>query len=169
MTDTLASANTIATVKARYFRLIDTKKFGELEAIFTTDAVFDIEGIVKRDDKGLIVTPGLSDLFPGTARAVVRGRDAMIAFIAGALKSVISVHHGFTPEIQVDRDTACGTWAMEDLFFEPAPPNRRIRHGYGHYHDTFRREADGWRIASITLEFIHEEWFANTTLEGNTP
>ena len=34
-------------------------------------------------------------------------------------------------------------WAMFDYVDIPGRPSRQ---GYGHYHETYRKESDGWRI-----------------------
>lgn len=160
MTGTAAAFNEIGNLKSRYFRIIDTKQFQELDDILTVDAFFDIEGIVTRNADGTIaVPPGLDTLFPGGQRAIVKGKGPMRDFIAGALGPVISVHHGFTPEIEVQGDRAKAVWAMEDMFFELAPPHRKIRHGYGHYVDNYRKEDGVWRIAGQMLSFLHQQWF----------
>ena len=60
------------------------------------------------------------------------------------------VHHGHMPEIEVTAPgEASGTWAMEDhLWWPEGSPIRRL-HGYGHYHETYARTGDGWRISSL--------------------
>ena len=50
-------------------------------------------------------------------------------------------------------DTARGIWAMEDLIFhdtsaEPGAPFA-LMHGYGHYHETYRKVEGHWRIATL--------------------
>lgn len=160
MTGRAAAFGDIANLKGRYFRIIDTKQFHELDHILTADAFFDIEGIVTRYADGTIaVPPGLDALFPGEQRAIVKGKGPMMDFIAGALGPVISIHHGFTPEIEVKGNRAKAVWPMEDMFFECTPPHRKIRHGYGHYVDDYRKEDGDWRIAGQTLSFLHQQWF----------
>ncbi|MFK4794016.1 nuclear transport factor 2 family protein [Sphingobium sp. ZW T5_29] len=155
-----SATDAIRNLKGRYFRIIDTKCFDELHDILTEDAYFDLEGIVQRDADGAVVVPvQLGELFPGHQHAVVRGRAEMVAFITGALNSVISIHHGFTPEIEVTGDSATAIWPMEDVFFGIAPPHGRIRHAYGHYADVYRREKGVWRIAGQSLSFLHQRWF----------
>ena len=53
------------------------------------------------------------------------------------------------PEIElIDAASARGIWAMFDYVDIPGKPSRQ---GYGHYHETYRKESDGWRIASLEL------------------
>ena len=165
MSQSEISTDAIRNLKGRYFRVIDTKRFDELHDILTEDAYFDLEGIVQRDADGAIVAPAqLAALFPGCQRAVVRGRAEIVAFITGALSSVISIHHGFTPEIEVTGDSATAIWPMEDVFFGVAPPHHRIRHAYGHYADVYRRDQGVWRIAGQSLSFLHQRWFQEVEL-----
>ena len=44
--------------------------------------------------------------------------------------------------------TATGVWSMEDML---RWPNGLELHGFGHYHETYRKEAGRWRIATLTL------------------
>ena len=159
--DHLVDIEKIKQLKARYFRSIDRKLFDELETIFSEDAIFDLEGIVERDPAtGSVTTPGLDAFFPDPARAVISGRKNISHFIQTMLTPVISIHHGFTPEIEIlSPNEARGTWPMEDMFFDPLPPHRKMRHGHGHYHETYTRQDGIWLIKSSTLDFAHEEQF----------
>lgn len=151
----------IKRLKARYFRFVDAKRFDDLLDVFADDGVFDLENICERDPvSGLVVTPGLADCFPGTGRAVVNGNVAIVDFIRFMLTPVISVHHGYTPEIEIVSSTeATGIWRMDDFFFEPQEPFRKLRHGHGHYHETYRKNGDQWKILRSELVFQHEERF----------
>jgi hypothetical protein len=44
---------------------------------------------------------------------------------------------------------------MEDELWWPAGSPITHLHGYGHYHETYVKGADGWRIASMTLTRLH--------------
>ena len=49
---------------------------------------------------------------------------------------------------------AAGIWAMFDYVeVEAKPPHPEVRlQGYGHYHETYEKDADGrWRISSLRL------------------
>ena len=54
------------------------------------------------------------------------------------------------PEITITSETtATGIWAMEDKLIWR--DGSRL-HGYGHYHETYRKGADGaWRIATLDI------------------
>ena len=78
------------------------------------------------------------------------GIDAVIAYVSNSTADQVSVHHGHMPDIEITSDTtATGIWAMEDKLIWR--DGSRL-HGFGHYHETYRKEADGeWRIATLDL------------------
>ena len=52
------------------------------------------------------------------------------------------------PEIEILSDSeARGIWAMEDIV---EFTGRRL-HGFGHYHETYRKDGGQWRIARLHL------------------
>lgn len=125
----------IKQLKARYFRLMDTKDWEGLAAVFTDDVLVDMTG------EGGVVTQG--------AHEFVRVPREHI-------EEVTTVHHGHTPEVEItSATTANGVWAMEDrLWWSPGGPFRHL-HGFGHYHETYEKTADGWRIKAMTLTRLH--------------
>lgn len=129
----LADIEAIKQLKARYFRLLDTKRWQEWGDVFTADARLDTT-----DD---------------APHARADGRDAIVALVSGAVGQAVTVHHGHMPEIEVTGpDSARGVWAMEDHLEFPGDPPALTVHGRGHYHEEYRRCADGaWRIASLRL------------------
>ena len=74
------------------------------------------------------------------------GVDPFLEMLAPTLQDVVTVHHGHMPEIAfVDATRATGIWAMFDQLRGPG----FSVDGWGHYHEEYRRCADGrWRIAS---------------------
>ncbi|SNS36884.1 SnoaL-like domain-containing protein [Sphingomonas laterariae] len=134
----LLAIEEIKALKARYFRCMDMKDWAGLRAVFTADLHADFrEGS----------DPPLED-------AVTDGADPYIAMLSPILADITTVHHGHMPEIEIlSPTTARGIWAMEDkLWVKPgAPVPYGFLHGYGHYHETYRREADGWKIATVKL------------------
>ncbi len=118
----------IEQLKARYFRTMDTKDWDGMRQVFA-DAV-----VVDTTESG---------------GGVVSGADEFMAFLTETLADVVTVHHGHTPEIQLTSDTtASGIWAMEDML---RWPDGTELHGFGHYHETYEKVDDEWRIASTTL------------------
>jgi ketosteroid isomerase-like protein len=125
----LADLEAITQLKARYFRALDTKDWAALRQVFTDDVVID----TTQDAGGCVVT----------------GAEEFMAFLRDVIGDVTTVHHGHTPEIELtSAATATGTWAMEDML---RWPDGREMHGYGHYHDTYEKVEDAWRIKTLTL------------------
>jgi SnoaL-like domain len=121
----------IKRLKARYFRLMDTKDWEGFRAIFLTDVRIDVSG----DGAGIF-----------------EGIDAFMDMLVPTLQDVVTVHHGHMPEIEVTSSaTATGIWAMEDKLQFPAGSPLSALHGYGHYHDTYVKTDGSWRIASSRL------------------
>lgn len=130
----LAEMEAIKLLKARYFRNLDTQNWAEWRKVFTDDVEILVDHTV--------TTPTQK----GEGPPLPRGADAFVAHISQFLTGAVTVHHGHMPEITLTGpDTATGVWAMEDMVRIPGHPDM---HGYGHYHDDYRKGADGeWRIA----------------------
>ena len=128
----LRDIEAIKQLKARYFRLMDQKKWDEWAMVFAQDA-------------HLVVPEGAVD---------ERGRAAVVASVSGVLEGVRTVHHGHMPEIEITGpDTARGIWAMFDYveFTTGADGARFGLKGYGHYTEEYVREDGQWRIAFLEL------------------
>ena len=125
----------IECLKARYFRLMDTKQWDDLREVFTEDVVIDTT-----EDSGVVIT----------------GREEYLPFLIANIGDVITVHHGHMPEIIfTSDDEATGVWSMEDELWWPEGSPIRYLHGYGHYHETYRRSGGDWRISSMRLTRLH--------------
>ena len=75
---------------------------------------------------------------------------------------ITSVHHCHGAEIEFLSDTeAKGTWAMEDSLWWQNGDVEEHLHGYGHYHETFRKEAGGWLFTSRQLIRIRVDMTPN--------
>jgi hypothetical protein len=134
-TDDWAALESLRRLKARYFRLLDTKDWDGLVDVFTDPVHVD----VTEDGGGVSTSP-------------VQFVDS----VRRALHGAVTVHHGHMPELELTSPTtATGIWAMEDHIWWPegAAVSRLV--GYGHYHDTYRRTEDGWRIESMRLTRLH--------------
>jgi len=86
----------------------------------------------------------------------VEGRDALVDWVAGMMGEQVSVHHGHTRTIALtSATTATGVWAMEDRIWRPANDplydDAEYVLGFGHYHETYVRLAEGWRIRTTML------------------
>lgn len=97
----------------------------------------------------------------------VWGREALTDAIRATLDGrtpVTSVHHGHTPILELtgpDPDTgeptATGIWAMEDRLWWTTGGRERSLHGWGHYHERYRRVGGEWLISFRRLERIRVE------------
>jgi hypothetical protein len=136
--ESLIAAEEIRQLKARYFRLLDTKQWDEFEALFAADATFDMRDAAgARDEKALLA-----------------GAPAIAAFVRDAVAGMVTVHHGHMPEIDVlSAHAARGTWAMADVlrWTTGGADDTQVLHGYGHYHDTYARVDGRWLIQSSRL------------------
>jgi uncharacterized protein (TIGR02246 family) len=112
----------IKRLKARYFRLMDTKQWELFGDVFTEDAT-------------LAASPDPNETF--------RGRAEIVRRVSGALRDARTVHHGHMPEIELTgADTATGIWAMYDFVELP----QLVLHGWGHYHEEYVKQDGAWRI-----------------------
>ncbi len=134
MSDQADDIEAIKALKARYFRLMDTKQWAEMGEVFAADVDIDMTS-----EGGQHTT----------------SRDAFMPFLEQAIGKVATVHHGHMPEIVLTSETtARGTWAMEDKLWFPADselmPGSHM-HGYGHYHETYEKSDGQWRIKTLRL------------------
>ncbi len=142
----LLDTEAIKLVKARYCRLLDTKDWDGLAALFTGDAVMDVE-----QDTG---NPPMS------------GVAAIIDQIRFAVDHAATSHQAHSPEIILtDADAATGIWAMQDRVvwqpgMSPVPGVGSIT-GYGQYHERYRREGGDWKIAALKLTRFHVDMHAD--------
>lgn len=123
----LTAIESIKQLKARYFRLMDTKQWEEWQWIFTEDARLK---------------------WGSEESQVFEGREAIVSGVSASLEGAVTVHHGHMPEIEIlsDRE-ARGTWAMYDWVDAPTFE----LHGFGHYHEQYRFEKGVWRIHQLEL------------------
>jgi 3-phenylpropionate/cinnamic acid dioxygenase small subunit len=134
--DELAMVEEIRQLKARYFRLLDTKRWDEWRALFTPDAWFSSP----RMDGG---SETLDVFVPKVAAGLARWRTA---------------HHGHLPEIRLTGEgTAEGSWALNDYLIDDGDKGPRSVRGYGYYDETYRLTDEGWRIASLRLRYLQLE------------
>ena len=84
------------------------------------------------------------------------GADDFMAFLRETLGEAVTVHQGHMPEIELTSETtATGIWALHDVVIFP---NGMRLDGYGHYHETYSKGDDGWRIASSKLTRLHTDF-----------
>lgn len=127
----LTAIEEIKQLKARYFRLMDTKDWDAWGEVFTPDATLQFG-------------PNPGDVF--------MGRDGIINGLKEILADSVTAHHGHMPEIEITSETtASGIWAMYD-FVEM--PNLTLK-GYGHYHEDYVKSDGKWQIRKLTLTRLH--------------
>lgn len=141
----LQAIHEIEQLKHRYLRLLDTKSWDELGALFTADAVTDY----------------------GDGKYAFTGREEIVGFLRKSLgvPGCISVHTVCQPEFnRLTDDHAEVTWGLRDrvIYLEH---DVQIE-GAAYYHDTFRKEDGEWRIAKTGYERQYEQRFSRSSLRG---
>ena len=134
----------IKTLKARYIRFGDTKRWDDLAELLTDDfaALFEIAPRFSKDQP---------------RQAEISGRDLFIKTWASALVGVVTMHTVFLPEITLVSPTAAdGVWGMHDLVKMP----NCVFEGWGHYHDQYIKEHGAWMIKAsrVTRTHTEERW-----------
>ncbi|MBW2419984.1 MAG: nuclear transport factor 2 family protein [Deltaproteobacteria bacterium] len=129
----LAEIEGIKRLKARYFRLLDTKQWDAWRELFTDDFTGEVHG------------PHPVIHFASPVEMVATNRKV--------LSEAPTVHHGHMPEIDLTGpDSAKGVWAMVDVVKLGAGFV-----GYGHYHEEYRKQDGHWRISRMTITRLHVE------------
>ena len=122
---TLLDIEEIKQLKARYFRGIDTCNLELLKTVLA-DAVH-----IRFDSP--------------TYQYEINGIDEAMNFYRNAFTHRrFGMHHGHTPEIRVDGDTATGIWYLNDLFINL--DEQTILTGSALYEDLYTRVAGQWRV-----------------------
>ncbi|MFI9537737.1 nuclear transport factor 2 family protein [Nocardia fusca] len=125
----------LRALKARYFRLMDTKDWSGFRALFCDDVVIDLS-----ESGGEVVT----------------GADDFLTFLTARIGDALTIHHGHSPEIDLlSETTAQGIWALEDRLIWP--DGTRV-HGFGHYHETYAKIDGAWRIRTQRLTRLHTDY-----------
>ena len=141
----LLAIESVRRCKAEYFRCVDGQHWDDLAANFTPDAETDMRESIEPHDASL--------LLHDAAR--------FAAGVAYVFAGVTTAHFGYMPVIDIlSPDTARAVWSMEDLLWvpegNPVLPAGRM-HGWGHYHDRYRKVGDRWLIAATRLTRIRIE------------
>ncbi len=134
----LAALEEIRRLKYRYLRCVDLKLWDEIAEVFTADATADYGT-------------------PSAGKPLKLGsRDEIVTFLRDSLgPGIITLHAAGQPEIDIDGDTATGTWRFEDTVI--ATQYRVVINGAAFYEDRYRRGEDGaWLIAHTGYVRIYE-------------
>lgn len=135
MVTTTDNIEHVRRAKARYARFLDTKNWDGFAGLFEPTVqvrMFDPAGnmIVSHDD-----------------------RDSFVTAARTGLEGAQSIHQMHNDEIdQISETEISAIWSMEDMIlFRPGSVGPGRMHGYGHYHELWRKGPDGWRIARLEL------------------
>ena len=131
----------IKNLKAKYFRCVDKKLWEEMETVLTEDAVADY----------------------GMGIELLQGRKAIIEFLKKNLgrDSMISVHQGHNPEIEITSDTtARGVWVLNDRLIIQTIATLN---GWRYYEDEYAKVNGEWKKKSTKITNILEEWTQTKT------
>lgn len=147
----LLAIEEIKQLKARYFRLMDTKDWTGMSTIFTADGVLDARSVFSVD--------GVPDEAPAAESRnwLYEGGQTIVDFIRDAAMGTVTCHHGHCHEVEVLSNTeAKGVIAMEDRVFKriEGKPVWQFR-GCGHYHESYRKVDGAWRIAHSRITRIY--------------
>jgi len=143
MLEKLVAIEEIKQLKARYFRLIDTKQFEQLEDVFTPDAVFDF---------GKAFCDPVLGQMPGTSTSdPLIGREAVIKGVIDGMPPVLqSIHMGYTPEVEITSGTTAK--AIHPATYRPLIPGAFSANCYGYYHETYEKIDGRWMIKTSTIQ-----------------
>ncbi|MGX6508804.1 nuclear transport factor 2 family protein [Rhodococcus sp. SJ-2] len=136
----------IKRVFAARLRVMDNKQWELYPTLHTEDVVSETFRLEGGDH---------SHLPPAERPGAVVGREPLKNMIQQFLDggvTVTSAHHGHNPEITLTSDTtATGIWAMEDVLWWTNGDVEEHLHGWGHYHEEYRRVDGRWLISYRNL------------------
>lgn len=146
----LTAIEAIRQTKAKYWRGVDFGDGALVRSILAEDCELDFRGCCTDPKSGVDFLPVMN--------VVMRGRES---WKSDALSEIVSVHHGHQSEIAITgEDTASGIWAFTDRLYMPARKDFGVLVGYGHYHETYLREAAGnWTIRTSRITRLKVEVF----------
>ncbi len=133
----LVELEKIRQLKYKYLRCVDLKLWDEIGDVFTEDATADYGT-------------------PSAGRPLdLKSRADIVGFLKDSLgNGIITLHAAGQPEIEIDGDTATGTWRFTDTVI--VPDFKVVISGAAFYEDNYRREAGQWRMSHIGYVRIYE-------------
>ncbi|CAN5367681.1 nuclear transport factor 2 family protein [soil metagenome] len=133
----LVAIEEIKSVFARRLRYMDSRQWHLYAALHTEDAISETFG---RGTGAPVI--GAAAIAAAIEHFMIRGRAP-----------VTSCHHAHSPEISFQSDSeATGIWPMEDHLWWQDGDREEFLHGYGHYHERYRKTGGHWLIAYRRLE-----------------
>jgi len=142
----LLALEELRTLRGRYWRYVDTKRWTEFGELYAPDGSFS--------DK-------VSDFFCET-------REGIVAAVSGALEGVTSIHHGQQSELEVlSADRARGIWSMSDILLYPPESDSpySILRGWGHYVDEYVKIDGRWLFQRVDLYRLRVETVTESKTE----
>lgn len=137
----------LQTLKANYFRYLDTKQWERWRKLFTDDMVFYADGAPVPTETQPMTTSG----------------DEFVEMVSETLANAVTVHQGHMPELWFEDETnARGIWAMFD-WVDGSGSGGGSMQGFGHYHEHYVKADDGsWRIKELRLTRLRTDQTAPT-------
>lgn len=135
----LLALEDIKLLRAKYCRSIDSHNFDRLYDVLTEDFLLDMS------PTGKVL---------GTEVKPISGRETVIGMMHKAFAPLEMLLHIVTiPEIEFQDEThATGVWRQETFIKETRADLPGLGLAYATVFDTYRKEPEGWRIASVKVE-----------------
>lgn len=154
----LVAIEEIKQLKARYFRFMDMQDWQALGTVFAPDAYYDATDALRDGCSPATIAQ------KGGPEWINTGREAIVAFIRGALEGCVSAHHGQMPEISILSATeATGIWPMHDVVRKHVGGRLVLRlDGEGHYWETYRKVDNEWVIQTSRLSRLRTDFWQAT-------
>ena len=138
----LLDREAIRTVKARYCRFLDAKDWENFIALFTPDAILDVQ-----EDSG---------------NPPVQGHAAILDQVRFAVDYARTAHQIHSSEIDLRGDEAHVITALQDrVVWDPGKsviPGVQSITGFGHYTEVYVRQDGEWRIAHLKLSRLYVDF-----------
>lgn len=136
----LVAIEEIKQLSARRVRYMDLKQWSRYGSVHTEDACSEAYGDAPPGRQGGARGEGNKVVGPAALTAAIR--DLM-----DGPAPITSCHHLHQPEIEFTSDTtATAIWPMEDHLWWQNGETREYLHGYGHYHEQYRKVDGTWLI-----------------------
>ena len=134
-TGALEDIEAVKKLKARYFRSIDRKLWGELAECFTED------GVAKYG-----------------ARPELAGAKAIVEWVSTVEGGdhVVTTHQGHNPEIELTSDTtARGKWSL--YYYRGDNETKTARRSGGYYEEDYVKQDGTWKMKRLTFVVLYSE------------
>lgn len=151
MTDAerLVAVDQIKQLKAKYFRGVDTCNGDLVKETLAEDCVLDYMGCCTDPATGKDFIPAMN--------VILRGRDSWRSNGLSRL-GIVSIHQGHTFEVEFTSDTSAkGIWSMTDRLYFPPRGEFACMTGFGHYHETYEKIANSWKIKTTRITRLRVE------------